>query len=72
MLNIHVLRYVLPSFRHFKKVDEPHNISRETDANLKMWSKFGLLRYESGSARARNPVKATVVQGDQREQEILC
>jgi hypothetical protein len=37
------------------------NISRETDAKLKRWSKFGLLRYKSGHARTRNPVEVTVL-----------
>ena len=37
--------YVLPSFENMKTVYEPHIIFKETDAKLKRWSKFGLLRY---------------------------
>jgi hypothetical protein len=36
--------YVLPSYENMKKVYKPHIISKETDAKLKRWSKFGLLR----------------------------
>jgi len=37
--------HVLPSFENMKKVCDPHIILKETDAKLKRWSKFGLLRY---------------------------
>ncbi len=45
MVNINVPHLL----KKFKKVDEPHSLLRETDAKLKMWSKFGLLRYGSRS-----------------------
>ncbi len=32
--NVFFNKYVLPSFEHLKKVDKPHNISRETEANV--------------------------------------
>jgi hypothetical protein len=35
---------VLPSFEHLRKVCQPYIILKETDAKLKRWSKFGLLR----------------------------
>ncbi len=38
---------VLPCFENIHKVCKPNIIPRKTDAKLKRWSKFGLLRYST-------------------------
>jgi hypothetical protein len=36
----------LPSFEHLRETCETYIIIKETDAKLKRWSKFRLLRFE--------------------------
>jgi hypothetical protein len=56
---------VLPCFENIHKVYKPNIIPRKTDAKLKRWSKFGLLRPEEMAIVEENRPTVCIYEGDE-------